>query len=139
MITLQHTGGDYLRLVALVREPHYEPARKIFELIYQEKIEAYSTASSVTDIYYITAKRLGDDAARSVIRNLLNLLVVISVDGDDCTEALDLPVPDYEDALISACAVKEDLDYVITNDTDFLQIDKSIAFAITPAGLLDKI
>ena len=123
----------------LIREPHYDQAKKIFELTYQEKIEAYTTASSVTDIYYIVSKRLGNDEARRVIRNLLSLLLVVAVDGDDCTQALDLPISDYEDAVISTCAAKEELDYIITNDTDFLQVDKGIALVITPVDLLNKI
>ena len=76
----------------LAREPHHETAKKIFELAYQENIEAHTTASSVTDIYYIVAKRLGYDEARSVIQNLLSLLAIIAVDGEDCAGALNLPI-----------------------------------------------
>ena len=34
----------------LSREPGADSAKRIFELVYQEKIEAFATASSITDI-----------------------------------------------------------------------------------------
>ena len=123
----------------LAREPHHEPAKKIFELTYKEKIAAYATASSVTDIYYIMAKRLGDDEARGVIRNLLSLLAIISVDGEDCAGALDLPIQDYEDAVISTCAAKEDMDFVLTNDIGFLQADQNIICVVIPSDFLNDV
>ena len=104
----------------LAREPHYEAAKEIFSLTYQGKIDTYTTASSITDIYYIIAKKLGADAAREALRNLFNLLVIITVDGEDCVLALDLPITDYEDALVTTCAQKTDVDLIITNDADFL-------------------
>ena len=54
----------------LAREPQRETVTELFEQIYQERVEAFTTASSITDIYYITAKRLGDNQAREVIYNL---------------------------------------------------------------------
>ena len=122
--------------VFLSREPNAEPAEKIFEMIYQDKIQGYTTASSITDIYYITAKRLGDTAAREALRNLFNLLGVIAVDGADCVYALDVPIPDYEDALVMVCAGKVDIDYIITNDAEFLRVDSETAQVITAVDFL---
>ena len=121
----------------LARAPLYEAAKDIFKLISQDEISAFATASSITDIYYIAAKRLGDHAAREILRNLFSLLVIITVDGDDCAQALDLPVRDFEDALVTTCASKIDIDYIITNDAYFLKIDTSLAHVVTPADFLE--
>jgi predicted nucleic acid-binding protein len=67
----------------LSRQPGVDSARYIFEMIYQEKIEAFTTASCITDIYYVTAKRLGDDIGRKAIYQLLHMLGIIAVDGND--------------------------------------------------------
>ncbi|MDR1193144.1 MAG: PIN domain-containing protein [Peptococcaceae bacterium] len=123
----------------LVREPRYENVKKIFELVYQEKIEAYTTSNSITDIYYIVAKRLGNGAARGVLSNLFNLLAIIAVNGDDCIFALDIPITDYEDALIATCAQRDDMDYVITHDVEFLAVASSIVYVIAPSDFLKMI
>ena len=114
----------------LSREPQKEAAVKLFEQIYLEKVEAYTTASSITDIYYITAKKLGEKQAREALRNLLNILGIIAVDGYDCTEALDLPIADFEDALIVTCSKKADVEYIITNDKGFLNADFQLAHVV---------
>jgi len=106
--------------VLLAREPKKQFADKIFRLAANDEIEAAMTASSITDVYYIVAKRLGDQLARKAVRDLLNLLQIIAVNGDDGAGALDLPMPDFEDALVSVCADKEAVDYIITNDKEFL-------------------
>jgi predicted nucleic acid-binding protein len=123
----------------LARSPHDAAARKIFELARQEKISACATASSITDIYYITAKRLGDNAAREVLKHLFNLLAVIAVDGDDCVAALGLPISDYEDAVVVACAQKDAIDSVITNDSGFLRVNLTTMRIATPADFLGSL
>jgi len=116
----------------LARPSGEDAARQLFEWIYQEKIDAFITASSITDIYYIVAKRLGGVVARRSIKQLLQLLRVIAVDGHDCVNALTVPISDFEDALITVCARKESMDYIITNDTDFLQTNEQIAAVVSP-------
>ena len=73
----------------LLREPHVKDPRAIFQRISQEKIDAFITARSVTDIYYIIAERLGNDTARDAVKHLLAIFGVIAVDGEDCINALD--------------------------------------------------
>ena len=122
--------------VFLSREPNIKSAEKIFELIYQEKAEGYATANSITDIYYVTAKRLGDKPTREALRNLFNLLEIINVDGDDCVRALNFLISDFEDALIVVCADKVDIDYIITNDKEFLRVDSELASVINAEDFL---
>jgi predicted nucleic acid-binding protein len=96
-------------------------ARKLFSLICQEKAQAFATANSITYIYFITAKRLGEATAREAVKQLLKMLGIISVDGEDCAAALNFLMSDFEDALVAVCANKEEIDYIVTNDKEFLQ------------------
>ena len=121
----------------LSREPHMADARELFKMISQERVEAYVTASSVTDIYYVVAKRLGDVTARESVRHLLNMLGVIAVDGEDCISALDLPIADFEDALVTVCANREDVNYIISNDKEFLKVDASLISVISTRFFLE--
>jgi len=123
----------------LSRQPGVNSARRIFEMAYKEDIEAFTTASSITDIYYITAKRLGDDTARKAITQLLHMLGIIAVDGNDCVNALALPIADFEDALVTVCAKKENIDYIVSNDNAFLQIDSQIIQVVSSQEFLDMV
>jgi predicted nucleic acid-binding protein len=120
----------------LARNPRYESAKRIFEAVTREEIEAFTTASSITDIYYIVVKRLGDSGARNVLRNLFNLVTVIEVDGEDCCAALDLPMTDYEDALVATCAEKVNVDYVVTNDEKFLSAGGLVIQVVSSAEMM---
>ena len=53
----------------LSREPNAKNVEKIFDMICKDEIEAAFTANSVTDIYYIVSKRLGNATAREALRD----------------------------------------------------------------------
>ena len=123
----------------LDRAPSAESARKISQLATVDMIQGFITANSLTDIFYIVTKNRDETTARKIIRNLLLVFSVVSVDGDDCQDAIDLPMSDFEDALIVVCAEKANLDYIITNDRDFLSnVDLSVP-AICPSDFLLKV
>ena len=105
----------------LNRTPNAECARKIISLAESGEVNAYITANSVTDIFYIVSKHKGEDIARKVIRNLLVTFGIVSVDGQDCLQALDLPLSDFEDAIVVVCAEKASLDCIVTNDKAMLK------------------
>jgi len=123
----------------LDRAPSAEIAREISRLATDDLINCYLTANCITDIFYIVSKSRDDATARKTIRNLLLVFSVVSVDGDDCQNAIDLPMRDFEDALVVVCAEKANLDYIVTNDQGFLgNADLSVP-AISPSEFLLKI
>ena len=109
----------------LAREPNKLNTEKIFELIYSGEIEGVLTANSITDIYYIAEKRLGREKTRQTIYYLLMTFFIIPVGGEDCLEAFKNEIPDFEDAVVIACAVRDSVDYIVTNDIDFQKIECS--------------
>ena len=120
----------------LARESHKEAVAELFGQICQEKVEAWTSASAIADIYYVVAKRLGQTRARDVLIDLLGLLGIIAVDGSDCLEALELPIDDFEDALIVTCASKAGIDVIITGDIDFLGVSTPMARVVSVADFL---
>jgi len=118
-----------------LREPHAKNATAIFHLLAKNHITGYVNTSSVTDIYYILRKTFNDAESREKIKTLLHLLQAIEVTKDDCFTALDSPMPDFEDALISVCADETNLDFIVTRDVEFLKLQK----AISPSEFLEKI
>jgi predicted nucleic acid-binding protein len=120
------------------RKPFYKNAEEIFLYIAQEQAEGFITANSVTDIYFIARKTLSDTHVREALRYLFTVFSVVDVCGKDCDTALDLPVSDYEDAVIMICAEKAGVDFIISRDDDFIKTDGSVQ-VIPPAGFLQAV
>ena len=122
----------------LNRGSNAETARKISRLVTDGLVKCFLTANCLTDIFYIVSKSLNEAAARRTIKNLLLSFAVVSVDGEDCRLAIDLPMKDFEDALVVVCAKKAALDYIVTNDKKFLSDMNLSVPAISPSHFLSK-
>ena len=102
-----------------LRQPFCEDAKRILLMVAEEMFTGYLTANSVTDIFYVVRRSLQESKARKIIRSLLYSLEVIELSGEDCRQALDLAIGDFEDALLATCAKKIGADYIISRDEDF--------------------
>ena len=123
----------------LDRVPNAETAKKISQLVTDGLIGGYLTANTLTDIFYIVSKNKNEAIARKTIKNLLLVFTIVSVDGEDCRKAIDLPMGDFEDALVVVCAEKANLDYIVTNDQGFLTETGLNVSTIKPSGFLLKV
>lgn len=122
----------------LDRTPNAEAARKVSRLATSELVSGYLTANCLTDIFYIVSKKKNETIARKVIKNLLLSFSVVSITGEDCQQAIDSPLEDFEDALVVVCAEKAELNYIITNDKVFLGCSELSVPAISPFDFLLK-
>lgn len=122
----------------LSRGTNTEAARKISRFVTDGVINGYLTANCLTDIFYIVSKHRDEMIARKIIRNLLLSFMVASVDGEDCQVALDLPMGDFEDALVVVCAEKANLNYIVTNDKGFLSSTELSVPPISPTDFILK-
>lgn len=99
------------------REPWKESAEKIFLMAANRVMDAYITASSATDIYYLVRKYLHSaEQAKQVMGKLYSLMGILAVTGDECIDALASAVSDYKDAVIERAAVKTGIDYIVTRN-----------------------
>jgi len=99
------------------REPWKESAEKIFLMAANRAIDAYITAGSATDIYYLVRKYLhSSEQAKEVMGKLYSLMGILAVTRDECVDALASAVSDYEDAVIERAAVKAGMDYIVTRN-----------------------
>jgi len=101
------------------------------------KAKMWLTASTITDIYYVSRRVLQDGtAAKNIIAKLLNSFQIAAVDKTDCVNALNTPINDYEDALVSVCAKKVKAELIISrNEKDFRN---SAVQALSPADFLSN-
>lgn len=122
--------------IALKREPYFEHSSKIFELIDKNRIIGYITASTVTDIYYISRKQKGKEIATEFISNLIEIVDVIGVDKSIIVKALKSNLNDFEDAVQVSAAEYNEIEIIVTrNKSDFLNSSIEI---LTPKELIDN-
>ncbi|MEA1884910.1 MAG: PIN domain-containing protein, partial [Thermotogota bacterium] len=73
------------------------------------------------NIFYVLKRSINDyKKVYNYIRLLLEILTIIDVNSDDIFRALDAESNDFEDELISVCAYKANVDFIISrNSKDF--------------------
>jgi predicted nucleic acid-binding protein len=121
-----------------VRKPFNENALEILHKFGKKKIACAITASTASDIYYIARKYLKDnEKTLSILKKLFSMFNIITVTKKDCLKAFETGIKDYEDSLLSVCAVKWNADFIVTrNSTDF---SNSIISAISPEEFLARL
>ena len=116
------------------RDPWFTDSATVLSLLDSEEVEGFAAAHSITNLFYLTRKHLGQRHASEALLNLLSILAVAPVDQDSILKALALGWPDFEDALQMVCATNSHVDYLVSrNKADFESTSLPI---VTPAELL---
>jgi len=116
------------------REPWFEDSAAVLSLLEADEFEGVAAAHSVTTLFYLASKHLGQRRATARLLDLLKLVSVAPVDQDTILKGLALGWSDFEDALQMLCAHAACADYLVTRDTKDFESD-SIP-VVTPAQLL---
>jgi predicted nucleic acid-binding protein len=102
----------------LDREPFAEAAAAVWQAGEEGRIEAYVSAITPVNVFYI-ARRLKDAAqAHQIVSGLLATCQVCLLDRAILLQALELPFSDYEDAVQHASAAASGVDAIVTRDAD---------------------
>lgn len=120
--------------VLFSREPHLRFAQRLLEHVNHGDLEGLLCATTLTTIYYLSAKTVGAERARKVVGELLAMFEVASVDQTILKRALDLGFADFEDAVLHEAAHAAGADAIVTrNSRDFA---RSTLRVYEPAELL---
>jgi len=119
------------------RKPFVQFSSRVLRLVETKQVKGYVTANSITDIHYVLNRSLKDkEKIYEAIDVLLQLIDIIDVTAKDVRNAFHPNVGDFEDELISVCAERAKIDYIITRNTkDFTN---SPVPAIIPDDFLTK-
>ena len=79
---------------------------------------------SLKDAYYVLQCQYDEVRARRSIEWLRELLVIAPLGAEECELSLGCGEPDFEDGLIRACAELNDVDVILTRDTDAFKRSK---------------
>ena len=123
--------------VLLNREPFFQSSKAVLALCENRKVQGFVSASTITDIFYLTRKALHSlDETYQVIDALLNTVSVLTVTNSDVLTALQTKAKDFEDCLLAVCARSNHCDGIITrNKNDCLTFGLSLN---TPEEFLNE-
>lgn len=102
--------------VLLQRDPWAEPAASLLTRIERGEAEGFLAGHTLTTIHYVVSRARDQQLAAAAITDLLRFMEVIPVEKVDFSQALVLPMDDFEDAVQAAAALKIGVDYVVTRD-----------------------
>ncbi|MGF1515742.1 MAG: PIN domain-containing protein [Elainellaceae cyanobacterium] len=85
------------------------------------QVQGYIAGHAVTTLYYLLSRQVGKRPARRHLSRLLQRLQVASVTGEVIEAALQGPIKDFEDAVVSEAANAAGVEVIVTrNISDFV-------------------
>jgi predicted nucleic acid-binding protein len=112
-------------------------SKELFHLAEQKRFIGYISASAVTDIFYISQKKLGKKTAREAIKHTLCIYYPATVTDEDIYKALDLTWDDFEDSVQFVVGEGLSVNYIVTRNTQ--DFSSSSIPAVTPEQFLQII
>jgi len=123
--------------ILMERQPFFKNSYAVLDMVAEKKIFGIVSAGAITDIYYLIRKEFPNYLyAQNAISDLLKNLFAVDTKAQDIHSALELGFSDFEDAVVSAVAVRERANFIITRNTkDFA---KSSVKAVSPSDFLEN-
>lgn len=120
--------------VLTVREPFFDASAAIWDMAERGAVSGLVSAISFNNVHYVIRKRAGRRKADEAIRLLRDVFVVVPLDLQVLSQAMDAGFNDFEDAIQFFSAVRGDAEYLLTrNPKHFPQRDIP---TLTPDGFL---
>jgi predicted nucleic acid-binding protein len=102
------------------REPHYIHAARLFTLIDQNEVVAYTSPLIFANLHYLLKKQTSNLLALKSLRKLKTLINVLSIDGRVIEQSLNSDFNDFEDAIQYFTAINNGITLILTrNKTDY--------------------
>jgi predicted nucleic acid-binding protein len=102
----------------LQREPFFQDAELLFQSIDAGQLIGYVTATTLTDIFYISRKHTRSiEQARQAVSATLTVMVICPIDRTVLESAFNSGLVDFEDAVQIFGAVAQGLDAILTRDS----------------------
>jgi len=120
------------------REANGEFANSIIELCAKKVVSGFMAAHSVSNAFYILRKDYSVEKRKEMLINLCNIVDIVDIDKQKILASLhNEDFSDIEDCLQMECAMRANVDYIITrNLADFAV---STIPAILPSDFLKKV
>ncbi len=103
--------------VLLAREPFVRTAVAIFCLVEESQIDAFLCATTITTVDYLLTQSLSVSKARDVLRKLIGLFEIATVNRPVIERALGSKIHDFEDAVLDEAGQMAGVDSIVTRNT----------------------
>jgi predicted nucleic acid-binding protein len=119
------------------RKPFDKDARQIFELADMQQIQLFTSADSMTNMYYLISKQFDKNTAYIALLKVKALTSISSVDQTIIDQGLKIDPFDFEDAVQYFSAKEAECEVIISRDKKgFKQFDM---LCQTPKEFLDSL
>ena len=119
------------------REPHYKYSSIIWKLCEAGKAQGFVSVLNFMNLVYILRKELTPDKIEDTYKALSLIFTFEELTQNDVTNAIEMRLKDFEDAVQIQTAQRVGADFIITrNVKDFM---KSPVPAYTPVELIQRI
>ena len=98
------------------REPHYIHAARLFTLIDQNEVVAYTSPLIFANLHYLLKKQSSNLLALKNLRKLKTLINILSIDEKVIEQSLNSEFNDFEDAIQYFTAVNNGITFIITRN-----------------------
>jgi predicted nucleic acid-binding protein len=123
--------------VAQSRLPHYVSSEEVLRRARAGEYLAVLPGHAVTTVHYVIEKWSSTAVANETIDGFLDDFDVHGVEKSDFVRARQLPLKDFEDAVVAAVAEASGSDYIITRNVE--DFSGAVVPAISPADFLDEL
>ncbi|MBN1425439.1 PIN domain-containing protein [Candidatus Fermentibacteria bacterium] len=103
--------------VLLKREPFFSASARALDAAGRGAVEGFIAGHSVATLHYVLRRCVGDRKARLLMSELFQRLIVAPVSDAGVRRALESPVEDFEDSLVSAAAAEVNAAVIVTRNT----------------------
>src|SRR5881628_2029174 len=107
---------DVILDVITARVPFTAEAAELLDLCEQGAFEAYISALTPLNVFYIARKAESSANLRESVKDLLRTVKVCPLDDSVLNAAFALPFSDYEDAVQHCCATDAELEAIVTRN-----------------------
>lgn len=107
---------DVVLDVIMAREPFVLEAAELLDLSEQGAFEAYVSAITPLNIFYVARKARTKANLRQAVHELLQTVRVCTIDESVLANAFTLSFADYEDAVQHCCATASNLEGIVTRN-----------------------
>lgn len=102
------------------REPFYIYAARLFTLVDQRKIKAFTSPLVFANLHYILKKQKSNSFALQSLRRLKSLVKILPINSKIIEQALNSEFTDFEDAIQYFTAINSKIKVIITrNKADY--------------------
>jgi predicted nucleic acid-binding protein len=116
---------------------YHEPSKHLFRGIENRKLKAFVSESVICNTDYILQTLWPKSERNQFFEALFNTISVLPCKTTTIQNALQIPLPDLEDAILFQIALENSIDFLVSNDKQLTKFDKNgVLKTISTEGIL---